>query len=100
MAYDDVSTGAGGRQGTNRHQPQPVRCRTARGLARMTIFFNISFLNFVKIYGPQKICKTRHLAPLGWWQGPTAAPHGGTNARGTVAPATAVGHDSRSPVCF
>jgi hypothetical protein len=66
----------------------------------MTIFFNISFLNFVKIYGPQKICKTRHLAPLGWWQGPTAAPHGGTNARGTVAPATAVGHDSRSPVCF
>jgi hypothetical protein len=33
-------------------------------------------------------------------QEPTAVPHGGTNARGTVAPATVVGHGGRSAVYF
>jgi hypothetical protein len=32
--------------------------------------------------------------------GPTAVPHGGGKARGTVAPLTAVGYVGRGPVCF
>jgi hypothetical protein len=51
-----------------------------------SFFFTVFFPLFAKIYGPEKNCKTIH-AP---WR----------MARGTVAPATAVGHGDRGRVFF
>jgi hypothetical protein len=67
---------------------------------RIFFFFYILLSFFSKICGPQKNCKTIHLAPWGRRKGPTAVPHDGRAARGIVAPATTVGHCGRCLVFF
>jgi hypothetical protein len=96
------------RASNNKSNPPSLACFTtllclilSEFGCRIFIFIYIFPLNFAKIYGQQNFLQNytssvvedggRDLLPC---------PHSVTYPRGTVAPATAVGHDGRGPVCF